>query len=232
MNQNIAIPVAIVVAGAIIAAALFFAGRTAAPIGGPGAATTGDPNSVPRVSQDDHILGNPDAPIVVIEYSDIECPFCKQFHLTMKQIMSEYGDTGQVAWVYRNFPLAQLHPNAPRLAEAAECVADIGGNQTYWNFLDELFAIAPGNTQFPMGRLNEAVGNVGVNVQQFESCLSAGTFRTRVENQFNDAVRAGGQGTPHNIIVTRAGSVIPVPGAQPYSQMRSIIETIIQEEGY
>lgn len=232
MNQNLAIPVAIVVAGAIIAAALFFAGRGAAPIGAPNGQASGDPSLVPPVTQADHILGNPDAPIVVIEYSDIECPFCKQFHLTMKQIMSEYGDAGQVAWVYRNFPLTQLHPNAPRLAETAECVASVSGNRAYWNFLDEIFAIAPGNTQFPMNRLNEAVQNVGASVGEVEACVDAGTFRARVEKDFNDAVATGGQGTPHNIIVTRAGSVIPVPGAQPYNQMRAIIETIIQEEGY
>lgn len=233
MNQNIAIPVAIVAAGALIALALFFAGRGAAPL--PGAQNnqpTGNPENVPAVTSEDHILGNPDAPIVVIEYSDIECPFCKNFHITMKQIMDEYGDTGQVAWVYRNFPLAQLHPNAPRLAEAAECVADLGGNTTYWRFLDEIFAIAPGNNLFPMSRLNEAVESVGVNVQNFESCLNSGKFQARVEKEFNDAVQTGGQGTPHNIIVTQSGSKIPVPGAQDYARMKTIIDTIIREEGY
>jgi len=146
--------------------------------------------------------------------------------------MDEYGQDGTVAWVYRNFPLQELHPNAPALAEAGECVASLGGNSAYWNFLDEIFAIAPINTLFPMDQLQNTVSSVGVDVGAFNECVSSGEHRARVEKDFNDAVKTGGQGTPHNIIITRAGSIVPVAGAQPYAQMKTIIETIIQEEGY
>ena len=143
-NNNLTVPIAIIVAGALIAGALFFAGRAATPTPNGGSnAQQGAEENVPPVSQDDHILGDPNAPVVIVEYSDIECPFCKQFHVTMQQIIDEYGRDGQVAWVYRHFPLAQLHPNAPRLAEAAECVNELGGSQAFWGFLDEIFEIAP-----------------------------------------------------------------------------------------
>lgn len=228
MQNKLTVPIAIVVAGALIAGALFFAGRAAAPVPGSHSGEPGVEENVPRVTAEDHILGNPDAPVVIIEYSDIECPFCKQFHVTMQQIIDEYGRDGQVAWVYRHFPLAQLHPNAPRLAEASECVADVAGEQAFWNFLDEVFAIAPANTSFPMGRLNEAAVNVGADETAFTQCLDSGRHQATIEKQFNDAVSAGGQGTPHNIIIA-GDQIIPLPGAQPYATVKQVIETILQQ---
>lgn len=231
MNQNIAIPVAIVVAGAIIAGALFFAGRSAAPNGPNPNNQNQTVESVPDVSAEDHILGNPDAPIVIVEYSDIECPFCKQFHITMQQIMEEYGKDGQVAWVYRHFPLAQLHPNAPRLAEASECVAELAGEDAFWNFLDEVFAVAPGNNSFPLNRLTETAAKVGTDSAAFDSCLASGRHQATIEGEFNEAIASGGQGTPHNILIVSNGEKIPVAGAQPYATMKSVIETILSEIG-
>lgn len=227
MQNNLTVPIAIVVAGVLIAGALFFAGRVAAPTPG-SQGGSGVEDNVPRVTADDHILGNPDAPIVIVEYSDIECPFCKQFHVTMQQIIDEYGKDGQVAWVYRHFPLAQLHPNAARLAEASECVADVAGETAFWAFLDEVFAIAPANTSFPMGRLNEAATAVGADETAFTQCLDSGKHQATVEAEFNDAIAAGGQGTPHNIIIA-GDQIVPLPGAQPYATVKQVIETLLQE---
>ncbi len=78
----------------------------------------------------DHIRGNPDAPVTLVEYSDFECPFCKRFHPTVKRIVDEYG--GRVRWVYRHFPLDEIHPvKARREAAAAECAAELGGNDAF-----------------------------------------------------------------------------------------------------
>ncbi len=226
-QQNLTVPIAIVVAGALVAGALYFSSQ--------GNGGTNTPNNteptfeaVVPISADDHILGNPNAEVFVIEYSDLECPFCKQFHTTMQRIIDEYGMTGKVAWVYRNFPLSQLHPNAPRLAEAAECVADLGGNATYWEFLDALFVEAPINTFFDFTRLDATVSSVGVNVSAFNDCYESGKFRTKIEQEFNDAIAVGGQGTPHNIIVTKDGQEIPLPGAQPYETVKAAIEAALQ----
>lgn len=86
----------------------------------------------------DYLRGNEDARIVVIEFSDIECPFCARFHDTMKQVLAEYPD--DVAWVYRHFPLDQIHPNARRAAAAVECIGEEQGADAYWTALDAMFA--------------------------------------------------------------------------------------------
>lgn len=230
MQQNLTVPIAIVVAGALVAGALFLTGRGTTPTPNENNSGNVSAESVPPVTAEDHILGNPDADIVVVEYSDLECPFCKQFHVTMQQIMDEYGADGTVAWVYRNFPLAQLHPNAPRLAEAAECVAELGGNSAYWDFLDEIFAIAPVNEYFPMNRLTETATAVGVSDSAFDACLASGRHQDTVEQQFNDALATGGQGTPHNILILKSGEKIELPGAQPYATVKNVIETILAEQ--
>ena len=92
---------------------------------------------IPAVSDQDHILGNLNAPVKLIEYSDLQCPFCGRFHPTMQRVVKEYGD--QVAWVYRHFPLESIHPNARPLANASECAANLGGNDSFWKFVDAVF---------------------------------------------------------------------------------------------
>jgi protein-disulfide isomerase len=91
---------------------------------------------VPALAPDDRYLGNINADVVIIEYSDIDCPFCKKFHPTMERIAQEYGS--KIAWVYRHFPLDSLHPEARTKAEATECVAQIAGNEVFWKYLKTL----------------------------------------------------------------------------------------------
>jgi len=93
--------------------------------------------NIDPVTQDDWIKGDKNAPISIVEYSDIDCPFCKRHHPTLDQLVEEYD--GQVNWVYRHFPLDQLHPDARKKAEASECAGDQGGNEAFWEFLDLLY---------------------------------------------------------------------------------------------
>ncbi len=88
-------------------------------------------------SASDHIIGSPTAPIVLVEYSDFQCPYCKMIHPSLKQIVSE--SNGGVAWVYRDFPLYQIHPEAENSANAAECIAAQLGNDAFWKFGDAIF---------------------------------------------------------------------------------------------
>jgi protein-disulfide isomerase len=88
------------------------------------------------VNESDHIKGNRDAKVVIVEYSDFDCPFCTRFHATMNAIVKKYPPT-EVAWVYRHFPLEQLHPEAETVAVAAECVAKLEGNEGFWKFADD-----------------------------------------------------------------------------------------------
>lgn len=101
-------------------------------------ANTTDLSAVPGVTDDDHVRGNRDAKVTLVEYSDFDCPFCTRFHDTTKQILDAYD--GEVRLVFRDFPLAQLHPNAPKIAEASECIAAQNGEEAFWSFVDAYFA--------------------------------------------------------------------------------------------
>jgi hypothetical protein len=103
-----------------------------------GKVTTEYKGEVTPVESGEHILGNPTtAQVTIIEYSDFECPFCARFHPTLKKIVTE--SNGNVAWVYRQFPLVQIHQNAFERAVASECVAKIKGNDAFWKYADLLF---------------------------------------------------------------------------------------------
>ena len=225
--ESLGTPIAIVIAGALVAAALFFGGTGGTANRPATVERPTTPDTFVAVSASDHIMGNPDAPIKIIEYTDLECPFCKQFHGTMHTIMDTYGATGQVAWVIRNFPLEQLHPNAPKLAEAAECVAEVGGNTAYWAFLDEIIKVAPINTFFDMSKLNAAVTAVGVNVASFRTCYDSGKYADKVAGEVQDAFASGGNGTPHNILVDKKGKATLIPGSQPLDVVKKAIEAAL-----
>ncbi|MBL1434001.1 thioredoxin domain-containing protein [Candidatus Wolfebacteria bacterium] len=223
-----AIPGAIVVAGLLIAGAVFFG--TGDTPNNTNQQEQADASVVLPVLESDHILGNPNAKIIIIEYSDIDCPFCKQFHVTMKQIMEEYGQTGEVAWVYRHFPLTSLHPDAVGHAEAAECVAELGGNDSFWNFLDILFENAPGNERTDPSRYGEFAELVGVSKTSLDACVASGKYTDKIKDSFNTAIEAGGTGTPFNIIVVEGQEPVAFSSALPYEQMKTVIEQILSSQ--
>lgn len=219
--SEISTPLAIVVAGALVAVAVYMSGAGAAlPTKPAGERPLAAADVVP-LQESDHVLGSRDAQVVIIEYTDLECPFCKRFHETMKQVVAE--SDGQVAWVLRNFPLAQLHPNAPALAEAAECVASVAGNDAYWKFIDALFVAAPLNTPFPMDTLNDTIGAVAA-LSPVLDCVKAGTHRARIDAQIQEAIKARAQGTPHSILLVRGKEPVLISGAQPYEAVRAEIQ--------
>jgi protein-disulfide isomerase len=150
-TEKLAVPFAIIIAGALIAGAFYFSNiKVASQVAKNNTKEVTQPtttNDVRPISADDHLLGNPNADVIILEYSDTECPFCKMFHPTLKRIMDEYGKSGKVAWVYRHFPIDQLHSKARKEAEATECVYDQGGNEMFWKYIDRSFSITPGNNQ-------------------------------------------------------------------------------------
>lgn len=218
MNSNFfLVPGAIILGGLILAGAIFFV-RGNAP-----ETVSGDPTAVRPVSPDDHIIGSPAASVVIIEYSDIDCPYCKQFQQTMAQIMTEMGADGQVAWVYRHLPLTQIHQNAARHAEAAECVASLGGENNFWRFIDALHAAAPDQNQFNPANYGEVVASLGVSRAPFEACLSSGQFKARVDEDSKNGIAAGATGTPFLVIQVKGNDPIPVSGALSYQAMKEVI---------
>ncbi|PIQ68367.1 MAG: hypothetical protein COV91_04545 [Candidatus Taylorbacteria bacterium CG11_big_fil_rev_8_21_14_0_20_46_11] len=223
-NSPLTVPIAIVVAGLLIAGAVFFSrsGGTfsltdTSTSRGPSAlaellkgAPTDDAKpqnivasleSIPALQPEtDHLLGNPNAPVIIIEYSDLECPFCRIFHQTLRRIIDENGKSGRVAWVYRHFPLIQLHSKASKEAEATECAAELGGNLAFWKFTDRIFEITPSNDGLDLTQLSKIAEFAELNVTAFNQCLESGRHTADVQRGYNEAVGAGGNGTPFSII--------------------------------
>jgi len=232
-TQSLGIPIAIVLSAALIAGAILYNGNNRAPEAAAPAPTTPGAEEdaevvVEPVTEDDHIRGNPNAPIMLVEYSDYDCPFCKNFHQTMNQIMEEYGVDGRVAWVYRHFPLAQLHPNAPRISEAAECVAELGGNDAFWEFSDLIFSERGTNEPTNINRLPEFATQVGVDARAFETCLDSGKYTEAINEDVAEAVAAGGRGTPHTIVLVGDQQGV-INGAQPYEVVKQIVDSLLTQ---
>lgn len=226
-KQSLGVPVAIVIAGLLIAVAVYFSGAkgTGAPIAAqPGAQDV----TIKPVTSADHILGDPNAPIKIVEYSDTECPFCKQFNVTLKQIMADYGASGKVAWVYRQFPIAGLHPKAPKESEATECVAELGGNDKFWQYIDKIYTITPSNNGLDPAQLPILAAEVGVDVAKFNACLSSGKYKALVDDSIAEGKVAGAQGTPYSVIITKTDKIPITQGALPYPDMKRIIDAVVK----
>jgi protein-disulfide isomerase len=171
---------------------------------------------MPEVSSDDHVRGPRDAKLFLIEYSDFQCPFCARFHPTAQQALDEYE--GQLAWVYRHFPLDQLHPNARPAAIASECAAELGGEEGFWAFTDKLY-----EDQSQVSDLAGVAVSVGLDKDAFQSCLDSDKYGDKVEDQYQGGLSAGVRGTPGNFIVNDKGEVWPIPGAVPFETLKETI---------
>lgn len=202
-NSSLGVPIAIVIAGLLVAGAVYFGGSKGGTPATPEVEVVKGEVLIPAVTSADHIVGNPDAPVVIVEYSDTECPFCKVFHGTLNRIMDTLGKEGKVAWVYRHFPLEQLHKKAPREAAATECAAKLGGNDGFWKFTNDLYNTTTSNDKLEDSELPKIAARAGLNVASFNACLSSGEFSSKVQGQYEDAIKAGGTGTPFSVLVSK-----------------------------
>jgi protein-disulfide isomerase len=161
---------------------------------------------------DDPILGETDAPIVIVEFSDFECPFCARFReQTFDQIVTEYGDDVQI--IYRDFPLSQIHPRAQQSAEASECADD---QDAYWAYHDLLFANQQAlDTESLIGYAEE----LGLDVEEFTECVESGKYTDEVLADYNEGLSYGVSGTPTFFI-----NGVRLVGAQPFEAFQQIIE--------
>jgi protein-disulfide isomerase len=146
----------------------------------------------------------------------------------MNTVMDEFAVGGKVAWVYRQFPLVQLHPNAPRISEAALCVGEIGGNDAFWKFSDSIFNERGVNEPTTMTRLPEFAQAAGVNTAEFNSCLESGRNKAKVDASVQEGIAAGAQGTPYSVIMVGDQQAV-INGAQPYPVVKQIIENLINQ---
>jgi protein-disulfide isomerase len=230
-NSSVAIPIAIVIGFGLIAVAIYFSGSGGNPLAQPLTQPVNQEREVVDirpVDETDYIRGNPNAPIMIVEYSDYDCPFCKNFHDTMKRVMDEFGVGGQVAWVYRQYPIVQLHPNAPRISEAALCVGELAGQNGFWTFSDLVFSERDINAPTSMIRLNEFAVTAGADSAEFETCLASGRHKATVDATLLEGSTAGIQGTPHSVIIA-GNQKVPIGGAQPYEVVRGLVATLINQ---
>jgi protein-disulfide isomerase len=184
---------------------------------------TGDTDKVRPVTEQDHIRGNPDADITIVEYSDFECPFCKRIHPTLGKIVESDSD---VRWVYRHFPLDSLHPkNARKAAVAAECAGKLGGNDAFWQFTDNYYATTPANDIWNIDeQLENLLSGTSIDIAAFNTCYTSGEFDDHVQSDVDNAVETGGRGTPWSIIITKSGNTIPINGALPEESIRQLLD--------
>jgi len=184
---------------------------------------------------DDAVLGDANAPVTIIEFSDYQCPFCRKFWTeTYSQIKSEYIDTGKVKLVFRDFPLASLHPVAQASAEAAECVREKGGDSAYFKYHDKVFSeqniLDSGNKNGPVTKtvtytendLKKWAKDIGYDIA---SCLDSGKYADEVQQDLADGQIAGFNGTPGFVVMkTDSGQGTPLSGAYPFDAFEQIIE--------
>ncbi|MBU1130813.1 DsbA family protein [Patescibacteria group bacterium] len=189
------------------------------PAGNQPSAQAPAPSAVSRVnipiSESDHIRGNKNAPVTIVEFSDYQCPYCARHHSTMQQVMAQYGN--QVAWVYKHFPLDSIHDQARPAAEASECVGEQKGDEGFWQFTDGLFE---NQSSLGAGLYNQLAQVIGVDMDKFQECVSSRKYQAKVEADYQAGIKAGVTGTPGNFV-----NGIPVSGAAPFANFKQIIDS-------
>jgi protein-disulfide isomerase len=166
---------------------------------------------------DDPARGPEDAAVTIIEFSDFQCPYCGRFfQQTLPQLMQQYGD--RIRFVYRDFPLDQIHPNARNAAIAAECADDQG---RFWEYHDLLFS-----NQQALGvpDLKRYAEQLGLDADAFAECLDSQKYNEEVSADLRDGIQAGVSGTPTFFINGRR-----VVGAQPLQTFQTIIDQALAE---
>ena len=195
------------------------ASRAGAPPTSPGAAVTVD--GAPT-------KGDKEARVTLVEFSDYQCPFCGRFYReTWPEIDRDYVKTGKVKYVFRDFPLEGLHPQALKAAEAAHCAGEQG---KYWPMHDRLFE---GQAALEDKDLAQHAGAVGLDVTRFEQCLQSGRYTAQVRQSLQDGVQLGVSGTPTFIVglsepgssTVKAAAILR--GAQPYSSFKQALDSVV-----
>lgn len=175
--------------------------------------------NVPAVSKDDHIRGNANAKITIIEYSDFQCPYCGAFHPTLNKVMAQYKD--KVRWVYRHFPLS-FHPNAQPAALASECASEQG---KFWEFADAMFANQDSLSDDYYKKL--ATDNK-LDLNKFNSCYTSKKYLSKITAQAQAGGAAGVDGTPGTFIIDQNGNATPLKGAVPFESVAAEIDKLLK----
>jgi protein-disulfide isomerase len=183
---------------------------------------------------DDPLLGDKNAPVTIVEFSDYECPFCKRhFDQTLPQLIKNYVDTGKVKIVYRDLPLSFHDPMATKEAIAANCAREQGGDTKYFQYHDEIFTRTKSNGNgLSEADLTTIATDLRLNLGSFNSCLADQTQTDEVKKDIADGSAAGASGTPTFVIgkSTSNGEIDGdlLVGAQPYAAFQAVIDPMLQ----
>ncbi len=178
---------------------------------------------------DEPAKGDPNAPITIVEYSDYQCPFClRHFNNTMP-LLQQYIDAGQMRYVFKDFPIHSLHPQAQKAHEAARCARELGGNDAYWTMHDLLFSNqdswARASLSEHVSVLKGLAGEAGLPQAEFDACLDSGKYYDAVNAEVDEGAQLGVRGTPTFFI---NGQIMS--GAQPFSVFQQVIEPLLNQQ--
>ncbi|MEX0909890.1 MAG: thioredoxin domain-containing protein [Candidatus Paceibacterota bacterium] len=208
-KSTLFLPISIVVAGLLIgifsAGAIIYSSNNNSGVNHPEQAGTSPKIaeiSYRAVSDEDYIRGSLDAPVTLIDYSDLECPFCKRHHSTLLALRENFKEN-DFAWIYRHFPIAQLHAKAIPESVASECVALQAGQEGFWNFTDIVYEITPSNDGLDLELIGTYAQEAGVtDLEAFQTCYDNQETLSLVEADLTDAESALATGTPYSLIVS------------------------------
>lgn len=195
------------------------------------------PTYEPATVDDDPVLGDANAAVTIIEFSDYQCPFCRKAYTeNFALIKQNYIDTGKAKLVFRDFPLTNLHPQAMISAAAANCVAKEYGDEAYYEYHDEIFEqqnlLDSGSRT---GAVTQTVTYGQVDLEKWakdigydiSSCMKdSNQFNSEINNDLQDGSASGVQGTPGYWIVSNKGSHF-IGGAYPYSEFQTQIDALL-----
>ncbi len=172
-------------------------------------------------TDDDPFMGDKNAPVTLIEWSDYECPYCKTFfNDALPEIKEKYIKTGKVKFVYRDFPLS-FHKNAYPAAIAAECAREQADDEMYFRYHDLIFE---NQSRLNEDNLKQFASDLGLKTDQFNNCLDSRKYKDEAKKDFIDGQSAGVRGTPGFLLNGRL-----ISGAQPYSVFEAAIEKALQQ---
>ncbi len=231
--QKLAVPGAILFAGALIAGVIMYGDKNVSPQPAKVGQAAGDQAAAPAapasdaykkvspITDKDHILGSKDAKVKIVNYSDMECPFCVSFDVSMKSVVAKYN--GDVAWVYRHYPLG-FHEYAMPAADASECAAEIAGNDAFWKFLDGMIAFDTNAKQGDKPDMTKLAAAAGVDSTAFGKCFGKDKYKDLIAGDMANAEASGLQGTPFSVIIIDGTPVDSIDGALPIDQITAKID--------
>ncbi|MXY37348.1 MAG: thioredoxin domain-containing protein [Cenarchaeum sp. SB0665_bin_23] len=219
MKMYIMLAAAVAVAGALIAYTISMQDDTSMDIRTASLMSALTDNASP-------VMGDPDAPIILVEFGDYQCHFCHQFFVNTKdRLVSNYIDTGKVVMMFKDFTI--IGPDSISAAEGAHCAQE---QDLYWEYHDTLYHNWDGeNTGWAStDNLHSLAAEAGLDVDAWSACLYSGRYSDTVSSTSNDARALGITGTPSFFVILQNQTVVNIPGAQPYEQFAQVFDSILE----